>query len=325
MSAPESGKLIAVTGGAGFIGSHTVGLLLEHGHRVLVLDNFSTGKRENLAAWAHHPRLAVAELDITERAGRALQEAVAPHGDLHALIHLAAQTSVVRSVEAPLDDIRQNYTATVYVLECARNQGAAKVVFTSSSAVYGDTVVLPVGEDQPPAPLSPYGIHKRASELQLQYYWSVHGVGTTALRLFNVYGPRQDPGSPYSGVISIFLDHALRGEPLLIFGDGEQTRDFVYVGDVAKALVTACFEPATNGAIINIGRDSRLTINALAAHAIQCYDSPSTVAHAPSRAGEIRHSRAAVTRAKELLGFTPETTMETGLAETAAWFKNQGE
>jgi len=313
--------LICVTGGAGFIGSHTVGNLLEQGRQVVVLDNFSTGKPENLAAWQDDPNLEIVEADVAAGLSGPLAPVVARRGPVRGLIHLAAQTSVIRSMEAPQEDVRTNYLATVQVIEFAHAEAVAKVVFTSSSAVYGDAQELPVTEASPPSPLSPYGIHKRASELQLQYGWHVLGLSTTALRLFNVYGPRQDPSSPYSGVISIFLDRAHNGEGLGIFGDGEQTRDFVFVGDVARALTTACLGDKGRGVIANIGTGRAITINELARQCIACCGATVGVQHHPARPGEIRHSVADISRARQTLGFEPRTAIEEGLQITADWYR----
>jgi nucleoside-diphosphate-sugar epimerase len=317
-------KLICVTGGAGFIGSHTVGNLLELGHPVVVLDDFSTGKRENLAAWKDHPDLQIVETDVSDGLFAPLAPVVAERGPLHGIIHLAAQTSVIRSMEKPLTDARANYVSTVQVIEYARVEGVAKVVFTSSSAIYGDVAELPVTEAAPPAPMSPYGVHKRASELQLQYGSQVLGISTAALRLFNVYGPRQDPSSPYSGVISIFLERSKRGEDIVIFGDGGQTRDFVYVGDVARALTTACLKDGVNGLIANIGTGRAININELAAQCIACFGASVQVDHHPDRPGEIRDSVADISRAQKALGFEPQTSIEQGLQITADWVRNQG-
>lgn len=317
-------KLICVTGGAGFIGSHTVGSLVEQGQQVVVLDDFSTGKRENLAAWQGRPELEIVEADVTHGLSAPLAPVVARRGPVHGIIHLAAQTSVIRSMESPLADAHTNYLATVQVIDFACTEAVAKVVFSSSSAVYGDTEELPVTEASPPAPLSPYGIHKRASELHLLYGSRVLGLSTAALRLFNVYGPRQDPSSPYSGVISIFLDRAHGGEEIVIFGDGEQTRDFVFVGDVVRALIASCSSDETHGVIANIGTGRAITINELAEQCITCCGATVEVKHHAERPGEIRHSVADISRARRTLGFEPQTAIEQGLRITADWYREQG-
>ncbi|WP_428267777.1 NAD-dependent epimerase/dehydratase family protein [Haliangium sp.] len=317
----SQGPLVAVTGGAGFIGSHTVDRLVESGCRVVVLDDFSTGKPENLSAWRDDPRVHVLEVDIADGLFAPLAALTRAHGPVARIIHLAAQTSVVRSVQNPLQDVRINYGGTVQVLEYARAAEVAKVVLASSAAVYGDVTALPVREDAPTQPLSPYGIDKLGGERFLYYYSAVHGVATTALRFFNVYGPRQDPKSPYSGVISIFADRAMAGQPITIFGSGEQTRDFVYVGDVARAVVRACLADDADQAIINIGTGVETTVNQLAETIVRLCQSNSQVSHAPERAGEIARSVAAVERMRDVLGLTAETALEEGLDRTLTWVR----
>lgn len=316
----EGGPVVAVTGGAGFIGSHAVDLLIERGCRAIVVDDFSTGKRENLARWEDDPRVEVVGANVADGLFAPLAEPTSRLGPVDRIIHLAARTAVVYSVENPLDDVRVNYTGSVQVAEYARRAGVKKVVFSSSAAVYGDVDELPVREEQPLDPLSPYGIDKRASELFLRYTQSVHGVAATALRFFNVYGPRQDPSSPYSGVISIFATRARAGQELTIFGDGEQTRDFVYVGDVARAVVDTCLSAKGDGLSINLGTGTEVSVNRLAEMIVElCAESAGTrsaIRHAPARAGEILRSVADVSRAREALGFEARTPLEDGLRET---------
>jgi len=300
-----------VTGGAGFIGSHVVDRLVGLGKQVVVLDNLSTGKRANLAH--HEDRVELVTADVTEGlfaplAGRSVEQ----------IIHLAAQVSVVASIQNPLVDVHVNYRGTVQVLEYARAIGVKKVVFASSAAIYGDTAEVPVREDVRPMPVSPYGIDKLASEHMLRYYSTVHAVPTTAFRFFNVYGPRQDPSSPYSGVISIFADRAAAGKGLTIFGDGEQTRDFVFVGDVARVVVDAALTEAGDRAICNVGTGREITINHLAQTIVELCGGRSKISHAPARAGEIVRSLAAVERAHEVFGWKAKVALEDGLRETLA-------
>lgn len=309
---------VVVTGGAGFIGSHTVDRLLERGCRVAVLDNFSTGRRENLGRWSDDERLAVLTVDISDGIFAPLAPVVRRWGPVERIIHLAAQTSVVYSVENPLVDVRQNYVGTVHVLEFARRTGAKKVVFSSSAAVYGDVSTLPVDEEAECAPLSPYGIDKLGSELFLRYHSAVHGLATSTLRFFNVYGPRQDPSSPYSGVISIFVDRAQAGRDLTIFGDGGQTRDFVFVGDVSRAVVAACFDDAGDGSAANIGTGRETTVQELAATVVELCGGRSAIRHAEAREGEIRRSVARVERARERWRFSATVELVDGLRETIA-------
>lgn len=316
-------RLVVVTGGAGFIGSHTVDLLISQGRRVVVLDNFSTGKRQNLARWMKpqhafdgaEPALEVVAADVAHGIFAPLAAITAKHGPVGQIIHLAAQVSVVASVQNPLVDMQVNYGATLHVLEYARATSVGKVVLASSAAVYGDVATLPVAETAPNQPLSPYGIDKYASELALFYYQSVHGVAATPLRFFNVYGPRQDPSSPYSGVISIFAARARAGQPLTVFGDGAQTRDFVYVGDVAQAIVTAA-STGHGHPPINIGTGKAITVKELAHTIVELCGGRSEVLHAPPRQGEIMHSVATVDRMAEHLGLRAETPLAQGLART---------
>jgi UDP-glucose 4-epimerase len=310
-------SLVVVTGGAGFIGSHTVDALLAAGHRVCVLDDFRTGKRANLAHHAAGAKLDVVLCDVSHGIFAALAPITAKHGPVERIVHFAAQVSVVASVANPLVDMQVNYGGTLHVLEYARAHAVTKVAFASSAAVYGDVTQMPVGEDTPRQPMSPYGIDKLASELALDYYASVHGVPTTALRFFNVYGPRQDPSSPYSGVISIFADRAKAGLPLTIFGDGSQTRDFVYVGDVVRAIVAALGD-GNSRLIANVGTGSEITVLELARTIVELCGGRSSLAHAPARAGEIPRSRARVDRLREQLGIVAETKLVDGLRATLA-------
>ncbi|MEZ4363165.1 MAG: NAD-dependent epimerase/dehydratase family protein [Kofleriaceae bacterium] len=315
--------LVVVTGGAGFIGSHTVDGLIAAGRRVVVLDNFSTGRRANLARWADaryrfdgaEPALEVAVVDVAHGLFAALAPITAKHGPVGEIIHLAAQVSVVHSVANPLVDMQVNYGGTLHVLEYARATGVRKVVLASSAAIYGDVAALPVAETADARPLSPYGIDKYASELALAYYQATFGLATASLRFFNVYGPRQDPSSPYSGVISIFADRARAGRPLVIFGDGAQTRDFVYVGDVARAILAAATSAGGQPAI-NVGTGRAISINELAQTVVELCGGRSDIQHAAARPGEIQHSVAAVQRLEAELGLRAETQLSQGLAAT---------
>jgi UDP-glucose 4-epimerase len=313
---------VVVTGGAGFIGSHTVEQLLRQDCRVAVVDDFSTGKRSNLGTVRDHERLTVIEADVSDGLWSCLAGYVQKYGPVQRIIHLAAQTSVVRSVESPLHDLRANYTATMNVADYARRTGAKRVVFASSAAVYGDVDIVPVHESQVAAPLSPYGLHKLASEQCLRYHAAVHAVPAWVFRFFNVYGPRQDPNSPYTGVISIFINRALQNVPFTIYGDGSQTRDFVYVGDIARMLAQACLSDRRGFSLANLGTGNTTTVAQLANEIVRLCNSTSAVSHGPARAGEIRHSLAAITQARELLEYTPAVTLAEGLAQTVAWYRN---
>ncbi|MBX3161384.1 MAG: NAD-dependent epimerase/dehydratase family protein [Deltaproteobacteria bacterium] len=321
----SSGPIAVVTGGAGFIGSHLTDRLIELGHRVVVLDDFRTGKRANLARWltpehgfgGASPALELVTCDVSHGIFAALAPITAKYGRVERIAHLAAQVSVVSSVANPLVDMSVNYGGTLHVLEYARAMGVAKVAFASSAAVYGDVSEMPVGEDTPTRPVSPYGIDKLASELALDYYANVHGVPATALRFFNVYGPRQDPSSPYSGVISIFADRARAGRTLTIFGDGQQTRDFVYVGDVVRGLVAALGD-GNSRTVANVGTGGEITVTELARTLVELCGGKSAIEYAPQRAGEILRSRARVDRLREAFGVVAETRLVDGLRATIA-------
>jgi UDP-glucose 4-epimerase len=317
----ERRPVSVVTGGAGFIGSHTVDALVAAGHQVVVLDDFSSGRRENLRRWDGDARVEVVECDVADGLYAPLLDVTRRRGRVERIVHLAAQVSVVYSIANPLDEARTNYIGTVQVMDYARRLGVRKVVFASSAAIYGDVAELPVAEETGEHPLSPYGIDKRASELFLRYASLVHSVATQPLRFFNVYGPRQDPRSPYSGVISIFIDRGLAGRDLTIYGDGEQTRDFVFVGDVVRAVVGAALADSGAGLPVNIATGQSTSVNQLAAEVLRLCGSSAPVHHAEARAGEIRHSVARVTRAEEVLGFRAETPLAEGLRQTVEWVR----
>jgi UDP-glucose 4-epimerase len=322
---------VLVTGGAGFIGSHTVAALRAAGRRVVVLDDFSTGRRENLAEWTDDSQVEVIAGDVRGDVAALL----AGRGPFAAVVHLAAQTSVVRSISAPIDDLDLNLRATARLLLWAAAAGARRFVFASSAAVYGEPRRVPVAESDPTAPLSPYGAAKRAAELYLGCLGPLYGVATVCLRLFNVYGPRQDPHSPYSGVVAAFLARARGGESLVIFGDGTQTRDLVYVGDVARAIALAVGQGPAGHVLfkgdtppepagINVGSGRETSILELAAAVQRVCGEDQPIAFAAARAGEIARSAAVTEKAAELLGFRAEVELEEGLRRTAAWLAGQG-
>ncbi len=305
---------VLVTGGAGFIGSHVVDALLARGDEVVVVDNLSSGYRKNLQHHLTPPkeRFRFLEKDIAD--GLSLDSSSLDSvGPVDGIVHLAAQVSVVRSVADPFEDMHTNARGLVQVLEFARQHAVPpKVVYASSAATYGDTPQVPTPEDAPCLPLSPYGIHKLAGEYWLHFYGQTHGVPSTPLRFFNIFGPRQDPSSAYSGVISIFAKRAREGAPLTIYGDGEQSRDFVYVGDLVK-VVMAGLDKRESTPPINVGTGRSISVQALAESIVALTGSSSSIGNADARAGDIRHSLAVTQRLHDLLGVEATTSLEEGL------------
>lgn len=297
---------VLVTGGAGFIGSHLVERLAEEGHEVVVLDNLSTGRRANLGAVADRARLVVADV----RDAAAVSSCAAGCG---LAFHLAAAVSVPWSVEHPADSHEINLRGTLNVLLAARDAGVRRVVFASSAAVYGPGAPLPAPEEAPFAPVSPYGVEKAAGELYLAMFHRLYGLETTALRFFNVYGPRQDPASPYSGVVSTFADRVRQGSALTIQGDGEQTRDFVYVGDVVRAMTIAATAPQAAGRVYNVGTGRAVRLLDMLAVLERLAGRPIARGFGPPRPGDVRASLADPGRARRELGFAAEVGLEAGL------------
>ena len=294
--------VILVIGGAGFIGSHTVDLLLQEGYQVRVLDNFSTGRRENLPDGA--PRLEVIAGSVED--SNRLEPAF---DNVRAVLHLAAQVSVQRSVENPVYSCEQNIVGFVRVLEAARKRGA-RVVYASSAAVYGDPEILPLHEYGPIRPISPYGLEKYSNELYAELYGRMYGLSQLGLRYFNVYGPRQDPNSPYSGVISRFIDQLRRGVPLTVRGDGLQERDFIHVSDVARANLVALTKSVDG--VVNVAGGQTCTILHLAETLIAMNDRPAEIHWVPSVDGDIRRSHADISRMRKNL-VDPIVSLEDGL------------
>jgi nucleoside-diphosphate-sugar epimerase len=302
-----------VTGGAGFIGSNIVDELLRRGQSVVVLDDLSTGKRENLAAGpgAEFQKGSICDLDVVRSMCR----------EAHYVIHLAAQTSVPLSIKQPLETNRVNVDGTLNVFEAARQTGVKRVVFAGSSAIYGETPTLPKVETMTPDPISPYGVAKLVDELYGQVFGRVYGLENVSLRYFNVFGPRQEPGSPYSGVLSKFMLAMLRGEPLVIFGDGEQSRDFTYISNVVDATLRACEAPGVSGLAFNVGTGGRITLNEIVRALSRITGRELRVQHDPPRAGDILHSQASVELARQRLGYAPTVELEEGLRRTWDWYK----
>lgn len=296
-----------ITGGAGFIGSHTAKLLLAQGHHVTVLDNLSSGRRENLPQHPHL-RLVVGDIADPTTVADAIEGA-------DRVLHLAAQVSVAASVEDPIRSCRDNLLGFITVLDCARRAGVRRVVYASSAAVYGQPVELPLSEASPTAPASPYGLEKLVNDQYAALYRELHGLSSLGMRYFNVYGPGQDPKSPYSGVISVFVDRLGNERPLTVHGDGLQTRDFVYVGDVAAANLAAL--SGTAEGVLNVGTGSSCTLLELIATLGRVTGTTPQLSHAPAREGDIRHSAMSTARLGQALGAVPSTPLERGLS--ALW------
>ena len=303
---------VLVTGGAGFIGSHIADALLARGDEVVVVDDFSSGRRENVPAGA---RLVTGDLADEGVATRAVAGCTG-------VIHCAAVPSVARSVEDPLGSARANLEASIRLLLACREAGVERLVYSGTSAAYGDDVAGAAIETLREAPVSPYGMTKLAAEQLFRMAPKLYGVDTFCLRYFNVYGPRQDPSSPYSGVISLFVTAALAGKAPTIHGDGSQSRDFTYVGDVVRANLAALDLERGGGALANVGRGTPVTVLELW-HAIReaCGRSGLQALHGPERAGDIRHSRASTEAARQLLAYAAETPLEEGLGRNVAWYR----
>ncbi|WP_153787796.1 NAD-dependent epimerase/dehydratase family protein [Pseudomonas sp. EMN2] len=299
---------ILITGGAGFIGSHLCDALLEKGYAVRILDDLSTGKRSNLQLG--HPQLELIEGDVADAALVARAAA-----GCRAVVHLAAVASVQASVEDPVKTHQSNFIGTLNVCEAMRQHGVRRVLFASSAAVYGNNGEgQSIAEDTPKAPLTPYAVDKLASEQYLDFYRRQHGLEPVVFRFFNIFGPRQDPSSPYSGVISIFCERATSGKPIMVFGDGEQTRDFLYVGDLVQVMVQALEQPAVEEGAVNIGLNQATSLNQLLKALEQVIGSLPPISHGPARSGDIRHSRADNARLLARFDFPEPTPFVEGVA-----------
>ncbi|MFZ1983655.1 MAG: SDR family oxidoreductase [Desulfatitalea sp.] len=303
-----------VTGGAGFIGSHLVEALAGQGCAVTVLDNLASGHLSNLEAVKD--KITVVQGDIKDE--RTLNRVVK---GCEVVFHLAAVVSVTQTVKEPVASALVNELGAIRVLDAARTNDVRRVVLSSSSAVYGDAPLLPKTESMIPAPLSPYAVQKLTNEYYAELYHRLYGLETVCLRYFNVYGPRQDPSSPYSGVISIFMLRALSGEAPLIYGDGGQTRDFVFVKDVVQANLLAAAHKAAPGRVFNVGTSNSVSINGLWQMIAQLAQCQQPAKHEAPRSGDIVHSLASIQRAKELLGFQPVVSFEEGLRKTFSWYR----
>jgi UDP-glucose 4-epimerase len=312
---------VLVTGGAGFIGSHVANRLIQDGHHVVVIDNESTGRRKNVPADVRYIEGDVRRYDDLERAFA---------DGLNSVCHIAGQVSLVLSFSDPVIDLRTNVEGTVNVLQLCVKYRVPRLLYASSMTVYGRADVLPTPETAPCKPISYYGITKYAAERYVHATAERVDLGfklhVTSFRMYNVYGPRQALDNPYQGVLGIFLGNLLRGEPLTIFGDGEQSRDFVYIDDVVDAWSRALATPASYGRVFNLGSGRRLSINRLADHVLEafgCTRTPDQVRHVPARSGEQRDVEADIARAGHALNWQPAVPFEVGLARTCRWAEHE--
>ncbi|MDH4214725.1 MAG: SDR family NAD(P)-dependent oxidoreductase [Candidatus Thorarchaeota archaeon] len=317
---------VIVTGAAGFIGSALSELLLARGYYVLGIDNFRTGKRENLSEIRGNKRFRLLEADVTqnklsEDVIKALSQAHLKSNEIDIIFHLAAISSVKESIENPVLMNETNVRGTINILEMVRRLEIKRFVFSSSAAVYGNPEKMPIYEEAPCNPLSPYAASKIAGELYIHSYNQLYNIGGTILRYFNVYGPRQ-AYSEYSGVISIFTNQALRNEPITVEGTGEQTRSFIYVEDIARATLAAGERDTASGMTINLSGTESISISNLAQFIRQNVEgSESEVIHVNPRPGDVKDSIGSMERAGEILQFNPEVRLEEGLRKTIDWYK----
>jgi nucleoside-diphosphate-sugar epimerase len=309
---------ILVTGGAGFIGSHLAAHLALLGHDVRILDNLASGHRSNVLAVGEDVELVEGDIQSYERVHNAV-------AGCDVVFHQAALPSVPRSVQDPLTSNATNVTGTLNVLLASRDAGVRRVVFASSSSVYGAEPELPAREDAAPLPISPYATAKLACEGYCRAFGEVYGLETVALRYFNVFGPRQDPRSEYSAVIPRFINTLLAGDAPTIFGDGEQSRDFTFVDDVVEANVLAMDAPGVAGQVVNVARGERTPLNRLLEELQAITEVTVDPQYAPPRAGEVRHSLADLSRARSVLGWEPQVDLREGLLRTVRHFESAAE
>jgi UDP-glucose 4-epimerase len=307
---------VLVTGGAGFIGSHLTEALLREGHRVRILDDFSTGKKENLIFDKKYPSLEIIEGDIRDLA--VCRKATK---DVKYVFHQAALPSVQRSVEDPLGSNAVNAGGTLNILFAAREETVRRVIYASSSSIYGDTPTLPKHEEMPPNPLSPYALQKYIGEQYCRLFYELYGLETVSLRYFNIFGPRQDPNSLYSAVIPKFIDALLQGSPPIVFGDGEQSRDFTYIENVVQANLLAMSAEHLHGEAINIACAERTSLNQLVNVLRKILGSKLSPVYEEPRKGDVRHSLADIRRGKEILNYEPKVGVELGLRKTVEFFQ----
>ena len=304
-----------VTGGAGFIGSNTVDELVRRGHSVVVLDDLSSGREDNLAEIRNKITFIKGSITDIEVVRKVMHEA-------EYVLHLGARTSVPRSVKDPLETNKINIEGTLNVLVAAKELKVKRVVFAASSSAYGETPTLPKTEAMQPQPISPYGVTKYVGELYCQTFGRCYGLENVALRYFNIFGPRQDPGSPYSGVLSKFCTAFLEDVPPLVFGDGEQTRDFTYVDNAVQANLLACEAPNASEKVFNVGVGGRVSLNEVLRELAKITGKTLAAKYEPPRDGDIRDSQADISQARETLGYDPPVSFEEGLARTFEWYRS---
>ena len=300
-----------VTGGAGFIGSHISEALVARGHKVRVVDSLVTGYQRNLREGVEFVKGDLADPAVARSAVAGMDY----------VIHQAAIPSVPRSVDKPEESHRANVDATLQILLAARDAKIRRVVFAGSSSVYGDTAVLPKTESMPTRPLSPYALQKLMGEMYLQMFTRLYGLETVTTRYFNVFGPRQDPGSPYSGVISLFIKALNEKTRPVIYGDGEQTRDFTFVTNVVDGVLRAAETPGVGGEVFNVATNGRVSLNQLLATLKKIFESDVEPIYMDARAGDVRDSQADISKAERLLGYQPTVGLEEGLRQTVDWYR----
>ena len=308
-------SVYVVTGGGGFIGSHIVEELLRRNETVRVIDNFSTGKRENVAPFANRAEIIEADLAESKNLSQHLKGA-------DYVIHQAAIPSVPKSMIDPIKSHHANVNGTLNLLVVCREAGVKRVVYASSSSLYGDSPTLPKHEGMMPNPLSPYGAQKLFAETYCQVFTKAYGLETVSLRYFNVFGPRQDATSQYSGVLALFIPAVLQDRRPTIYGDGLQSRDFTYVKNVAEANLLACTAPGVAGQVFNVACGDRITVNSMLQQINKITGKDIMPIYADPRAGDIKHSQADITRAKEKLAYQPKVSFEEGLRHTIEWYRN---
>jgi len=304
-----------VTGGAGFIGSNVVDALLAAGDKVTVYDDFSTGLKKNVFDW--NPK----DVKVVEGDVRDAKSLVKVAKGCDYLLHFAAIPGVTRSVEDPETTLSVNVMGTMNALLAAREAKVKRVIFASSAGVYGESPVLPKEETMLPTPYSPYGASMLAGEDLARVFYTTYRLETVCLRFFNVYGPRQDPGSEHSGVVARFIHHVLSGKVPVIYGDGKQSRDFTYVSDAVDSIRLACTAPKAEGEVFNIGTGNRVTVSGLLNMLGTLLEREIVPTYAEPRPADIRHSLAEVTKAQEVLGFRPRVSIQQGLVKTLAWYR----